>query len=90
MSSAGQILFKRGLPSGGKVSKNSKIGEIADPFGEQEVDVFVPDSGMVIGPLNLTLVHQGYAVFHITCLKNPWPVKPVLVNFHSVINQELQ
>jgi len=37
---------------GGKVNKNSKIGEIADPFGEQEVDVFAPDSGMVIGPLN--------------------------------------
>lgn len=54
------------------------------------MDVLVPDSGMVIGPLNLPLVHQGYAVFHITCFKNPWPVKFVGVNFHSQINQELQ
>lgn len=75
----------------GKVNKKkSKFGEIADPFGEQEVDALVPDSGMVIGPLNLPLVHQGYAVFHITCFKNPWPVKLVRVNFHSEINQELQ
>ena len=49
---------------GGKINKNkSKIDEIADPFGAQEVDVLVPDSGMVIDPLNLPLVHQGYAVF---------------------------
>jgi uncharacterized protein len=73
---------------GGKVNK--KKSKIADPFGEQEVDVLVPDSGMVIGPLNLPLVHQGYAVFHITCFKNPWPVKFVGVNFHSEIKQELQ
>ncbi|MEA1948738.1 MAG: hypothetical protein U9N83_15730 [Thermodesulfobacteriota bacterium] len=48
---------------GGKVSKNSRIGEIADPFGEQEVDVFVPDSGMVIGLIEFTVGSSGLCCF---------------------------
>ena len=44
---------------GGKVAKGSRIGFIADPFGEKEDDIRSPVSGIVIGRLNLPLAHEG-------------------------------
>ncbi len=48
---------------GGKVSKNSKIGETADPFEEQEVDVLVPDSGITSRSTEFTDGSSGLCCF---------------------------
>lgn len=53
------------LPLGAKTSKRSVIGVVADPLGETEVEVTAPCEGVVIGRVNLPLVHEGEALFHI-------------------------
>jgi hypothetical protein len=56
-------ILRMKVPLGGRVAKNSKIGEIADPFGGEEVEIRSPVSGIVIGRLNLPLVHRGTPSF---------------------------
>ncbi len=58
-------------PLGGQVSKGDIIGRIADPFGEQEVEVRSDASGIIIGKTNLPLVYEGEALFHIARFKEP-------------------
>jgi len=53
---------------GGRVVQNAPLGLISDPFGENEVTVFSPGAGIVIGRTNLPLVHAGDAVFHIAAV----------------------
>lgn len=53
------------LPLGAGTSKGSVIALVADPMGEFEVEVIAPCDGIVIGRVNLPLVHEGEALFHI-------------------------
>ena len=46
------------------------VGVVSDPFGARQDQVKAPCSGTVIGRLNLPLVHQGDALFHIASLKD--------------------
>ena len=76
------------IPLGGKVNRDTSLGEIADPFGDQETEIRSPAAGMVIGRLNLPLVHQGDAVIHIAHLKKLAPIEPVLEEFKEEISEE--
>ncbi|MFH1672971.1 MAG: succinylglutamate desuccinylase/aspartoacylase family protein [Pseudomonadota bacterium] len=76
------------IPLGGKVSKGSKIAEVADPFGENVVDVLSPASGIVIGRLNLPLVHRGDALVHIACFDESPSVKATIEVFQEEFNQK--
>ena len=42
---------------------------MADPFGEREAEVYTPTTGIVIGRINLPLVNEGEALFHIARLE---------------------
>ncbi len=42
---------------------------VADPFGEREAEVHTPTTGIVIGRINLPLVNEGEALFHIARLE---------------------
>ncbi len=51
---------------GARVHRDQTVlGVVADPFGEQEQEIRAPFSGIVIGRLNLPLVNEGDAIFHI-------------------------
>jgi predicted deacylase len=50
---------------GDRVRKGEVIGMIADPFGQQELEVNANASGIIIGRTNLPLVNEGEAIFHI-------------------------
>lgn len=50
---------------GSSVQKNTLLAVIADPFGEKEIQVNTPSSGIVIGRTNLPLVNEGDALYHI-------------------------
>lgn len=50
---------------GRHVQKGEVLGMIADPFGLQEVEIIAPASGMIIGHINLPLVNEGEALFHL-------------------------
>jgi predicted deacylase len=66
---------------GVRVSEGTKLGEIADPFGEEESEVVSSGTGVVIGRLILPLVHRGDALFHIACFKRPSQVADTLEAF---------
>lgn len=50
---------------GAHVHKGDLLGAIADPFGLQEIDIVAPANGIIIGRINLPLVNEGEALFHI-------------------------
>ena len=79
-------ILKMSLPLGSKVGTNKKLGEIADPFGIHDPTVIAsPLSGMVIGRLNLPLVHQGDAVIHIAHIDKLSGIEPVIADFKEEV-----
>ena len=58
-------ILRTGARLGGRVSEGDVIGLISDPFGETEEPVIANVSGIVIGRLNLPLVHEGDAIYHV-------------------------
>lgn len=53
------------VPLGSRVKKDTLLGMVADPFGEEETAVTSAYNGIVIGRSNLPLVNEGDALFHI-------------------------
>jgi hypothetical protein len=78
-------ILQMNVPLGRKVGKNRKIGVIADPFGDQETAIESPVSGMVIGRLNLPLVHRGDAVIHVAQIGRLSGIEPVISDFREEV-----
>ncbi len=76
-------------PLGTKVVKNTRIGIIADPFGDHEVVIHSPVSGMVIGRLDLPLVHSGDAIIHIAHLDRLKTINPAIEEFREEISEDI-
>jgi len=76
-------MFRASVPLGAEVSKSDRLGLIADPFGEGEKPVLSPLSGVVIGKLNLPLVHRGDALFNIGMSRYPGRTHEVLEAFRE-------
>ncbi|MBI9085230.1 MAG: succinylglutamate desuccinylase/aspartoacylase family protein [Desulfobacterales bacterium] len=68
---------------GAEVRSGAKIGEIADPFGENETEVISSHSGIVIGRTNLPLAHRGDALFHIARFEDSVHLKEALEDFRE-------
>jgi predicted deacylase len=81
-------ILRMNVPLGGRVPRNANIGEIADPFGGDGVDIRSPVSGMVIGRLNLPLVHRGDAVVHIAHLERLKAIDSVIEEFRGEMVEE--
>ncbi|NND65779.1 MAG: succinylglutamate desuccinylase [Gammaproteobacteria bacterium] len=58
-------IFRSQINLGEKVKKGTVLGFVADPFGEDQLQVKAPTSGIVIGHTQLPLVHEGEALYHI-------------------------
>jgi predicted deacylase len=82
-------ILRTQIPLGGKISVNQKIGEIADPFDEHETDVASPVSGIVIGRMNLPLVHKGDALFHVAGFEDSVAVSESLDDFKEEIVESI-
>jgi predicted deacylase len=67
----GSGVLRTSVPLGARVAKNDLLGIIADPFGEREISVISPGKGVVIGRVNLPLVNEGEALFHIAYFDRP-------------------
>jgi predicted deacylase len=74
-------IFHSKVALGSKITRGSNLGVVADPFGENEVSIPSPESGVVIGRLNLPLVHRGDALFHIACVSKLTQVAETLEAF---------
>jgi uncharacterized protein len=60
---SGVLRTRQGL--GTFVEEGDTLGIIGDPFGDREVPVRAPVSGLVVGRLHLPLVNEGDALFHV-------------------------
>lgn len=56
---------------GDVVQAGQELGVVGDPLSENETSVTSPATGVVIGRLNLPLVHEGDALFHVARVENP-------------------
>ncbi|MEJ2454594.1 MAG: succinylglutamate desuccinylase/aspartoacylase family protein [Candidatus Thiodiazotropha sp.] len=58
-------IFRTYAALGSRVAKGEVLGAIASPFGDNNVELLSPTSGIVIGRSKLPLVNEGDALFHI-------------------------
>jgi predicted deacylase len=65
------------------VGKDEILGFIADPFGENEMEVRAPMPGIVIGRVNLPLVNEGEALFHVARFEDPKVADETLALFRT-------
>lgn len=85
-------------PISGIVSTRVRLGDIVkekdvlamvgDPFGEMEAAVPASASGIVIGRLNLPLVHKGDALFHIARITETKTASSVVEVFQQEFEPE--
>lgn len=66
---SGLLRTLRGL--GDIVGPDEILGVIADPLGENEVELRSSSGGIVIGRTNLPVVHEGDALFHLAQPPSP-------------------
>ncbi|HWU67587.1 MAG TPA: succinylglutamate desuccinylase/aspartoacylase family protein [Stenotrophobium sp.] len=50
---------------GAQVRNGQPLGMIGDPFGDIEIPVLSSSEGVIVGRLDLPLVHEGDALFHV-------------------------
>ncbi|HXV21720.1 MAG TPA: succinylglutamate desuccinylase/aspartoacylase family protein [Desulfuromonadales bacterium] len=77
-----------GVVLGARVKKGEVLATVADPFGEQEVKVRAPLPGIVIGRLNLPLVHSGDALFHLAVVDRSAGIDAILEALESGLDLE--
>jgi predicted deacylase len=77
------------VPLGGRVKKGTLLGIVADPFGEREVQITSPFSGIVIGRTNLPLVNEGDGLYHIARFEDVHDAEAKVDKFHEEHAPEL-
>ena len=81
-------IFRSLIDDGGRVQANKTlIGMISDPFGESEVEVYAPNSGIVIGQMRMPLVNEGEALFHIAQFSRSDIVEGKLEEFNEEVTE---
>jgi uncharacterized protein len=68
---------------GSFVQRDEVLGTIGDPFGDREVEVRAPVSGLVIGRLHLPLVNEGDAIFHVARFDTEHPAVEAMEAFQA-------
>ena len=58
-------IFRATKSSGALVEKDEPVGYLTDPFGDDDVAVLSPLTGIIIGRSNLPVVNQGDALVHV-------------------------
>lgn len=76
-------VFRAVTPLGARVKKGDVVGIISDPFGEAETEVQAHSGGVVIGRVNMPLVHAGEALFHIARFESAREVASEVEAFQS-------
>lgn len=82
-------IFRVTAALGARVHKDSVLGVIADPFGEKETQVTASVGGVIIGRLNLPLVNEGDALFHIACFEKADTVAARVEEFHNTYQENI-
>lgn len=64
-------ILRASVALGDHVKLGQVLGIVGDPFSETETPVAAGIEGVVIGRLNLPLVHEGDALFHVGAFDEP-------------------
>ncbi len=83
---SGIVRFERKL--GDWVEKGELLASILDPYGHELDTVVSDDDGIVIGRLNLPLVQEGDAMFHIARFSEPHEVVERLEEMQDALADE--
>ncbi|KAA6186763.1 succinylglutamate desuccinylase/aspartoacylase family protein [Thiohalocapsa marina] len=83
---SGMLRFLK--PLGARVQKGESLAVVADPFSQQEDPVPSPASGIVIGRVNLPLVTEGEALFHIARFGKTDIAAETVERFQSLMEPE--
>ena len=74
---------------GQRVRKGQRLAMVADPFGETEVSVVSPISGIVICLNNLPLVNEGEAIYHVARFDELGEAEKAMDYFRSSLDPEM-
>ena len=58
-------MFRWSKCSGHMVYEGEPLGVINDPYGQEEISLYAPRDGYIVGHNNAPVVSQGDALFHI-------------------------
>ncbi|MEL7311720.1 MAG: succinylglutamate desuccinylase/aspartoacylase family protein [Pseudomonadota bacterium] len=64
-------ILARTAPLGARVKRGDLVATISDPVGAEQTDVVSPHNGIIIGRVQLPLVHAGDALCHIAEFEHP-------------------
>jgi len=64
-------IFRAMRKTGDMVEEGEQIGAISDPFGDMEIEVLAPLTGLIIGRSVMPIVNQGDALMHIARVVRP-------------------
>jgi predicted deacylase len=76
-------ILRATISLGARVTTGTRLGIVADPFGEREVDVLSTAPGIIIGRTNIPLVHEGDALFHIARFEQPKAAEAAVEQFQA-------
>lgn len=80
--------FSRKAQMGSLVKKNSLLGILSDPLGEDREEVLAPFTGVIIGQLTLPLAHEGDALIHLAKVPDSEEAEETLDVFTSTLTDE--
>lgn len=69
---------------GARVKKGDVLATVSDPFGNHEMPLNARYNGIVIGRLNLPLVNEGDAVFHVARFESTGEAESTVDEFQEV------
>ncbi len=58
-------VFRSVVTLGQRVTRGQRMGIVASPFGNAEIEVKAPNAGIIIGQNNIPLVNEGDALYHL-------------------------
>jgi len=64
-------IFRAVRATGQMVEEGEVLGTISDPFGDRDLEIPAPLSGIIIGRTNLPVVNQGDALMHVAQVQAP-------------------
>jgi len=75
-------------PLGARVDKGEGLGWIADPLGDNETRVEAPAAGVIIGKVQLPLVNEGEALYHLARFGKPDLAAEAVERFQNAVGPE--
>lgn len=81
-------IFRSNCGLGEKIGKNALLGWIGDPFGENEIEVYAPFPGLIIGRTNLPLVNEGDPLYHVASFHRPTSAAAALAAFRTELDPD--